>query len=114
MPITTLERLRLVNWHNFEDTVIEIGNRCLGEYKLLKSQCEALINRALLEDFDGEGDTLAEEAKKYYEGKYSAGRRTAWAASLLNLLPARRTAIVLRDPMKTKKGKSKASGIITP
>jgi energy-coupling factor transporter ATP-binding protein EcfA2/uncharacterized protein YlxW (UPF0749 family) len=25
----TLERLRLVNWHNFEDTVIEIGNRCL-------------------------------------------------------------------------------------
>jgi chromosome segregation ATPase len=25
----TLERLRLINWHNFEDTVIEIGNRCL-------------------------------------------------------------------------------------
>jgi len=25
----TLERLRLVHWHNFEDTVIEIGNRCL-------------------------------------------------------------------------------------
>ncbi|MDR1636442.1 MAG: hypothetical protein LBR93_03810, partial [Treponema sp.] len=25
----TLERVRLVNWHNFEDTVIEIGNRCL-------------------------------------------------------------------------------------
>jgi len=25
----TLERLRLVNWHNFDDTVIEIGNRCL-------------------------------------------------------------------------------------
>ncbi|MDR2617950.1 MAG: hypothetical protein LBC62_03670 [Treponema sp.] len=25
----TLQRLRLVNWHNFEDTVIEIGNRCL-------------------------------------------------------------------------------------
>jgi energy-coupling factor transporter ATP-binding protein EcfA2 len=25
----TLERLRLVNWHYFEDTVIEIGNRCL-------------------------------------------------------------------------------------
>ncbi|MDR0998783.1 MAG: AAA family ATPase, partial [Treponema sp.] len=25
----TLERIRLVNWHNFEDTVIEIGNRCL-------------------------------------------------------------------------------------
>jgi uncharacterized protein YPO0396 len=24
-----LERIRLVNWHNFEDTVIEIGNRCL-------------------------------------------------------------------------------------
>jgi uncharacterized protein YPO0396 len=25
----TLERLRLVNWYNFEDMVIEIGNRCL-------------------------------------------------------------------------------------
>ncbi|MDR2490338.1 MAG: AAA family ATPase [Spirochaetaceae bacterium] len=25
----TLERVRLVNWHNFEDTVVEIGNRCL-------------------------------------------------------------------------------------
>ncbi|MDR2433971.1 MAG: hypothetical protein LBD47_05340 [Treponema sp.] len=25
----TLERLRLVNWHNFEDMVIEIGNCCL-------------------------------------------------------------------------------------
>ncbi|MDR1444891.1 MAG: AAA family ATPase, partial [Treponema sp.] len=25
----TLERVRLVNWHNFEDTVIDIGNRCL-------------------------------------------------------------------------------------
>ncbi|MCL2834859.1 MAG: hypothetical protein FWD78_16940 [Treponema sp.] len=25
----TLERVRLVNWHNFKDTVIEIGNRCL-------------------------------------------------------------------------------------
>jgi uncharacterized protein YPO0396 len=27
--VITLERLRLVNWHNFEDAVIEIGNRCL-------------------------------------------------------------------------------------
>ena len=25
----TLERIRLVNWHYFEDTVIDIGNRCL-------------------------------------------------------------------------------------
>ena len=25
----TLERIRLVNWHNFDDEVIEIGNRCL-------------------------------------------------------------------------------------
>jgi len=25
----TLERIRLVNWHNFDDAVIEIGNRCL-------------------------------------------------------------------------------------
>src|SRR5215469_13807215 len=25
----TLERVRLVNWHNFDDTIIEIGNRCL-------------------------------------------------------------------------------------
>jgi AAA15 family ATPase/GTPase len=27
--VITLERIRLVNWHNFDDTVIEIGNRCL-------------------------------------------------------------------------------------
>jgi uncharacterized protein YPO0396 len=27
--VLTLERIRLVNWHNFEDAVIEIGNRCL-------------------------------------------------------------------------------------
>jgi uncharacterized protein YPO0396 len=27
--MVTLERVRLVNWHNFEDTVIGIGNRCL-------------------------------------------------------------------------------------
>ena len=25
----TLDRVRLVNWHNFDDEVIEIGNRCL-------------------------------------------------------------------------------------
>jgi uncharacterized protein YPO0396 len=25
----TLERIQLVNWHNFADTVIDIGNRCL-------------------------------------------------------------------------------------
>ncbi|MDR2159920.1 MAG: AAA family ATPase, partial [Treponema sp.] len=25
----TLERIRLVNWHNFSDAVIDIGNRCL-------------------------------------------------------------------------------------
>jgi energy-coupling factor transporter ATP-binding protein EcfA2 len=25
----TLERIRLVNWHNFADTVIDVGNRCL-------------------------------------------------------------------------------------
>jgi len=25
----TLERIRLVNWHNFTDNVIEIGNRCM-------------------------------------------------------------------------------------
>ncbi|AEF80570.1 ATP-binding protein [Leadbettera azotonutricia] len=25
----TLERVRLVNWHNFDDTLIAIGNRCL-------------------------------------------------------------------------------------
>jgi chromosome segregation ATPase len=25
----TLERIRLVNWHNFEDAVIDVGNRCL-------------------------------------------------------------------------------------
>ncbi|MDR1470488.1 MAG: AAA family ATPase [Spirochaetaceae bacterium] len=29
VPVITLERIRLVNWHNFEDTLIDIGNRCL-------------------------------------------------------------------------------------
>ena len=53
------------------------------EYGLLKSQCEALINRALSEDFDGESDALAEEAKKYYEEKYSAGRKKDEAKDML-------------------------------
>ena len=29
VPVLTLARVRLVNWHNFEDAVVEIGNRCL-------------------------------------------------------------------------------------
>jgi len=50
------------------------------EYKLLKSQCEALINRVLLEDFDRESDVLSGEAKKYYDEKYSAVRKKDEAA----------------------------------
>ena len=57
------------------------------EYRLLKSQCEALINRKIKitagEDFDHEGDALAEEAKKYYDARYAAGRRKDDAAEKL-------------------------------
>jgi len=45
------------------------------KYRNLKSQCEALLNRALTENFDGEVAALAEEARKYQNEKYIAERK---------------------------------------
>jgi uncharacterized protein YPO0396 len=45
------------------------------KYNGLKSQCEALLNRELAEDFDGENSVLAEEAKQFREKRYSAERK---------------------------------------
>ncbi|WP_461258016.1 ATP-binding protein [Treponema sp. R80B11-R83G3] len=53
------------------------------KYRNLKSQCEALLNRALTEDFDGEDAALAEEAKKYQNERYIAERKKDDAANSL-------------------------------
>jgi len=52
-------------------------------YGDLKSQCEALLNRKLGVDFDGESTALDEEAKKYRAEKYEASRRKTEAAEKL-------------------------------
>jgi len=54
------------------------------KYRSLKSQCEALLNRKLTEDFDGEDTALAEEAKKYQNERYIAERRKDEAANNLH------------------------------
>jgi chromosome segregation ATPase len=45
------------------------------KYRNQKSQCEALLNRELTENFDGEDAALAEEAKKYQNERYIAERK---------------------------------------
>ena len=62
---------------------LEILEKRSEEYRLLKTQCEALINRKLNEDFDKENEILAAEAEKFYEEKYSAGRKKNELAELL-------------------------------
>ena len=47
------------------------ANRC----KELKSQCEALINRSISEDFDSESESVAGELKKYQEKRFTARQR---------------------------------------
>ena len=54
-----------------------------AKYAELKSQCEALLNRTLTEDFDGESDALAAELKKHQDDVYAAGRKKNEAAELL-------------------------------
>jgi uncharacterized protein YPO0396 len=54
-----------------------------ARYKELKAQCEALLNRGLGEDFEGENTALAEEAGKYREEKYRAGRKKEEASEQL-------------------------------
>jgi len=53
------------------------------KYQNLKSQCEALLNRKLTEDFDAEEAALAEEAKKYQNERYIAERKKDEAQDLL-------------------------------
>jgi uncharacterized protein YPO0396 len=53
------------------------------KYRSLKSQCEALLNRKLTEDFDREEAALAEEAKKYQNERYVAERKKDEAVDLL-------------------------------
>jgi len=53
------------------------------KYRGLKSQCEALLNQALTENFDGEDAALAEEAKKYQNERYIAERKKDEAQNLL-------------------------------
>jgi uncharacterized protein YPO0396 len=53
------------------------------KYRNLKSQCEALLNRELVEDFDGESAALAEEAKQFRDKRYNAERRKDEAAEKL-------------------------------
>jgi len=54
-----------------------------AKYRDLKSQCEALLNRALSENFDDESAALDDEAKKYRDEKYEAARKKNEAADLL-------------------------------
>jgi hypothetical protein len=54
-----------------------------ASYRELRSQCEALLGRGLGGDFDGESAGLEEEAKKYRDKKYEAGRRKNEAAEKL-------------------------------
>ena len=77
------------------------GEKRAEDYRLLKSQCEALINRKLKEDFDGESDALSEEAKKYYDEKYSFGRKKDEAAEQLRDIRAEQAELeqgILRYP----------------
>ncbi|MDR0302965.1 MAG: hypothetical protein LBI04_11735 [Treponema sp.] len=53
------------------------------KYRSLKSQCEALLNRKLTEDFDAQDAALIEEAKKYQNERYSAERKKDEAQALL-------------------------------
>jgi uncharacterized protein YPO0396 len=53
------------------------------KYRDIKSQCEALLNRKIGEDFDGESTALDEEAKKYRDEKYTAARRREEASEQL-------------------------------
>jgi len=52
-------------------------------YKDLKSQCEVLLNRSLTEDFDGEIDSISEEAKKIRDEAHEAGQKKKEAAEQL-------------------------------
>jgi uncharacterized protein YPO0396 len=57
-----------------------------AKYRELKAQCEALLNRELGEDFEGENAALTEEAGKYREEKYLAARKKDEAAERLREL----------------------------
>jgi len=70
-------------------------------YHSLKAQCEALLGRALSEDFDAENAALSEEAKKYQDEKYLAGKQKEEAAEKLRDIRAELADIergILRYP----------------
>jgi len=72
-----------------------------ARYKELKAQCEALLNRVLSEDFEEENAALAEEAGKYREEKYKAGRKKEEAAEQLRDMRSELTDLergILRYP----------------
>ncbi|MDR1899941.1 MAG: hypothetical protein LBQ55_08045, partial [Treponema sp.] len=54
----------------------------------LRSQCEALLGRALTEDFDEESSALSLEAKGFREEKYEAGKRKEEASAELRSVRA--------------------------
>ena len=56
------------------------------KYRTLKSQCEVLLNRPLSESFDDESAVLDDEAKKYHDQKYEAGRKRIETAELLRYI----------------------------
>ena len=53
------------------------------KYRAVKSQCEALLNRSLSENFDDESAVLDDEAKKHRDARYEAERKKNEAAELL-------------------------------
>ncbi|MDR1785786.1 MAG: hypothetical protein LBR23_04895 [Spirochaetaceae bacterium] len=70
-------------------------------YHSLKAQCEALLGRALSEDFDAEIAALSEEAKKYQDEKYLAGKQKEEATEKLRDIRAELADIergILRYP----------------
>ena len=52
-------------------------------YRDIKSQCEAMLNRSLKEDFDGESSSLALEVKKCQGERYAAEQKKNEAAAIL-------------------------------
>jgi uncharacterized protein YPO0396 len=55
----------------------------LQRFRMLASQCEVMLGRPLSENFDGEIEAAAAEAKRYQDERYSAGRKKEAAAEAL-------------------------------
>ena len=55
----------------------------LDRFRTLASQCETMLGRPLSENFDGEIEAVAAEAKQYQDERYGAGRKKEAAAEAL-------------------------------